>query len=292
MSSKHTTLALAFATALSVAGCGGSGSSATPGTPLVAPGAKRPAVNRSVVAAATPVGSSNSQFVAFATAINLRPQDMAGFIGKPKGTEHGSELMNSFTDKAQYERCLGVGKEAKPIFKRSSERFEASGGGFRYLSASSEVQVTRTSAIAEKELTTARRVFENPKKRGCLERAFDALLGGSHTTHTGGRTLRITIGNTRVAPVQVGPAAAGTGGGFGTSFSLNVTYGFSVRGRRFTVPGVFSVDSLNFILGRASVGLTTMAFGEPFPAEREARLLSLLDSRALDASRKSPAITQ
>jgi hypothetical protein len=292
MSSKPTTLALALATALGAAGCGGSGGSGTPGTAVVAPGAKTPAVDRSALAAANKPGSSHSQFVAFANAINLRPQDVAGFVGKPKGAEHGSGLMNSFKDKAHYERCLGVGKEAKPIFKRSSEEFQSGGGGLHYLSASSEVQVTRTSAMAEKELTTARRVFENPKKRGCLERAFDALLGGSHTTHTGGHTLRITIGNTRVAPVQVGSAAAGTGGGFGMSFSMDVTYAFSVRGRPFTVPGVFSIDSLNFILGRASVGLTTMAFGEPFPAEREASLLSLLVSRALEASRQSPAITQ
>jgi hypothetical protein len=234
--------------------------------------------------------SGRAQFVVFANAINLRPHDVPGFVGKPKGGKHRSGLVNSLKNKAQYERCLGVGKEAKPIFKRSSESFEG-GGGLRYQSASSEVQVTRTSAAADKELTIARRVLDNPKKRGCLTGALDAMLQGSHTTQTAGHTLRITIGNARVAPLQVGSAAAGTGGGFGMSFSMDVTYAFSVHGRRYTVPGVFYVDSLNFIIGRASVGLSTMAFGEPFPPEREASLFSLLVSRALDASRLSRAIT-
>jgi hypothetical protein len=65
-----------------------------------------------------------------------------------------------------------------------------------------------------------------------------------------------------------------------------------VHGRHFTVPGVFYIDSLNFIVGRASVGLNTMTFGEPFPSEREASLFSLLVTRALNASHRSPAISQ
>jgi hypothetical protein len=190
-------------------------------------------------------------------------------------------------DKAKYERCLGVGKEAKPIFKRSSEEFGAS-SGLRSVSVRSEVQVLRTKALADKELAIARRVLESPEKRGCLAQAFDAMLGGSHTIHTSGHRVRITIANTRVAPLPVGSAAAGTSGGFGMSVSMDVTYAFTVRGRPFTVPGVFSLDSLNFIVGRASVGLTTMAFGESFPSGREASLFSLLVVRALDASGKSP----
>jgi hypothetical protein len=291
MSSKRTTLALVLATALGLAGCGGSGSSSSQAPPVASPEAKPTAVDASVTVAANKAGGSHTQFLAFANAINLQPQDMAGFTSKPKGAEHGAQLVNGLKDKAQYERCLGVGKEAKPIFKRSSEKFEAS-SGLRYASASSEVQVTRTKALADKELAIARRVLESPEKRGCLARAFDAMLGGSHSTQTGGHTVRITIGNTRVAPLPVGSAVAGTSGGFGMSFSMDVTYAFSVRGRPFTVPGVFSIDALNFIVGRASVGLNTMAFGEPFPSEREASLLSLLVARALDASRESPVISQ
>lgn len=291
MSANRSTLALTLATALGLAGCGSSGSSGSQPTPAASPGAKTRAIDSSAIPAASTVGSTHAQFVAFADAINLRSQDLAGFVGKPKGAKHGSQLVHGLKDKAHYERCLGVGKETKPIFKRSSENFERV-GGVRYLSASSEVQVARTRATAEKELTIARQVFENPKKRGCLAAAFDAMLGGGHTIHTHGHAVGITIRHTHVASVPIGSAASGTGGGFGMSLTMDLTYSFSVRGRAFTVPGVFSFDSLNFILGRASVGLTTMAFGGPFPAEREASLFSLLVAHARDASRQSPAIIQ
>jgi hypothetical protein len=291
MSVTRTTITLTLATALGLAGCGSSGSSLPQGQAVATPGTKPAALDAVPAAVANNVGSSRAQFSAFANAVNLRPQDMAGFTGKPKGAEHGSQLVNKLQDKAQYERCLGVGKETKAIYKRSSDKFEAS-SGLRFLSASSEVEVIRTKALAEKELTIARDVFESPKRRGCLTRAFNAMLGGSHTIHTGGHQVRITIGNTRIAPIPVGSAAAGTSGGFGMSVRMDVTYAVTVRGRSVTVPDPFYLDSLSFIVGRASVGLTTMTLGEPFPSEREASLFSLLAGRALNASRRSSAISQ
>jgi hypothetical protein len=291
ISSNRTTLALALALAIGLAGCGGSGGSSSQGTAPAARAAKTPAVDVSNTGAAKHAGNSHAQYLAFAAAVNLTPRDLPGFASKPKHSEHGSQLTNGLKDKAKYERCLGVGKEAKPIFKRSSEKFEAS-GPFRYLSAGSEVEVARTSALAEKALTLARRVFQSPTKRGCLAGAFDQMLGGSHTIHTAGHAVRITIGNARVAPVEVGSAVAGTGGGFGMSFSMNVTYRFSIRGRPIVIPRAMTIDVLGFIIGRAEVGLTTMALGESFPAEREASLFSLLVTRAIQASRQSPAITQ
>ncbi len=161
-----------------------------------------------------------------------------------------------------------------------------------FLSAKSEVDVIRTRSAAERELSTARRILENPSKLQCLTSAFDAMLGGSHTTEVDGHTLRTTIGKTHAAPLQVASATAGTAGGFGITLSMQVTYSFSVHGHQFTVPGAFYMDSLQFVLGRAGVGLTTMAFGQPFPPEREAALFSLLVARALKAGRQAPALTE
>lgn len=285
MPSKRTTIALALATVLGISGCGGSGNPSSQTTSNTGAG------KASLTAASSNAENSRPQFLAFANAVNLKPQDMPGFVGKTKESEHGSQIVNSVKDKARYERCLGIGKQGKPLFKHSSEKFEA-GRGLRYLSASSEVEVARTKARAEKELTIARGVLTSPAKRGCVAQAFEALLGGTHTIHTRGHAVRITIGNTRVQPLEVGAAAAGTSGGFGISFSMDVTYSFSVYGRALTLPGVFYVDSLDFVVGRASVGLTTMTFGSPFPPAREATLFSLLVTRARNAGRDFPAISE
>jgi hypothetical protein len=49
------------------------------------------------------------------------------------------------------------------------------------------------------------------------------------------------------------------------------------------VPTSLHLEVLAFAVGRGEVTLTTIALGQPFPPEREARLFALMVSRALAA---------
>ena len=255
-------------------------------------GARRETGGSASVTAVHAAGSPRTQFVAFAHDVNLRPQDLAGFVAEPNHSGEGSDLTRGLPDKAKYERCLGAGKEAKPLFKSSSATFQAGNGAFGFLSAKSQVQVIPTLAAAEKELTTTLHQLSSPAKLRCFTSAIDAMLGGSHTTRTDGHTVEIKIGNVRAAPVHLGAAPAGTHGVYGLSASVPVTYAVKVRGREVSVPETLSIDWLNFVLGRAGVGLTTMAFGAPFPSAREASLFSMLVARAVQAGRRAPAVSE
>ncbi|HTY96996.1 MAG TPA: hypothetical protein VMB91_08145 [Solirubrobacteraceae bacterium] len=279
MTRKGATLPLTLAAALGLAGCGGSGSPTSQSTPATTP-----------VTVAKVAASPHAQFVAFADHINLKPQDLAGFATKPEHEKQGSGLAKGLAGKAQLERCLGSGKEAKPLFKSSSATFQQKDGAIGFVTAKSQVEVIPTRTAAEKELTLARRVLGSPAKLRCFTSAFDAMLGGSRDTHTDGHTVKITFGRVRAAPVQLAPATSGTAGGYGLTLTVPVTYSVVVRGHTVKVPAALYWDSLNFILGRAGVGLTTMGFGAPFPSGREADLFSLLVGRARQASRRAPAI--
>lgn len=289
MTARGTTLLLSLAAALGLAACGGSGGASSQSTQAAVPGGNTGGGSASVTAVHA-AGSAHAQFVGFAEDVNLRPQDMTGFVAKSEHGGHGPDLTRGLSEKARYERCLGSGKEAKPLFKSSSATFQAKDGSLGFLSAKSQVHVIRTRAAAEKELTTTVHELQDPAKLRCFTSAIDAMLGGSHTIHSDGHRVRITIGNVRAAPVQL-PAPAGTNGGYGLSLSVPVSYAVTVRRRTVTIPGALSIDSLDFILGRASVGLTTMAFGAPFPSAREASLFSLLVARAVRAGRGAPAVS-
>ena len=69
-----------------------------------------------------------------------------------------------------------------------------------------------------------------------------------------------------------------------------VQYRFRVRGQPIDYPLAFYLDALAFNVGRAQVSLETSGKSRPFPANDEARLLSLLVSRALSARQAVPAI--
>jgi hypothetical protein len=66
--------------------------------------------------------------------------------------------------------------------------------------------------------------------------------------------------------------------------------GSGLRGRTATLPTMLHLDVLAFAVGRGEVTLTVITLGQPFPAEREARLFSLLVSRAVAARHEYRAI--
>jgi hypothetical protein len=272
------------------AGCGGT-SSPSPGATSVSPQATaRPIANTAGTGAQPVRGSSaHAQYVGFARAVNLRAGDLPGFVGKPKKHRHRNLHNKAFEADSQYRRCFSIGKQTKTVFKASSDEF-SDVGRLSYASASSQVEIAPTIATAQRELATIRKALGDPASARCLARIFDRLGAQSQPIRTAKGTVRITVGGLRLAPLQVGSATAGTDGGLGLSLGMNVTYTVSARGRTATLPTPLHLEVLAFAVGRGEVTLTVITLGQPFPPEREARLFSLLVSRAVAARHEYRAI--
>lgn len=279
-----------------VAGCGGSGSSNAGPSSVARPVAGTP-VAETAAGIAPPVArglAARAQYAGFARAINLRPGDVPGFIAEHKKPKRFHLHNKAFeNDGSQYRRCFAFGTQGKPLPKVSSDKF-ARGGGLHSASVSSEVEIAPTIARAQRELAAARRILLDPSTRGCLTRAFDGLGSQNQAIQLGkGRvrgSMRIAVGNLHITPLALGSMTRGTDGAVGSSVAMTVTYTVSARGRTLTVPTSLHFDELAVLLGRGEVTLATVTLGDSFPPELEARLFSLLVSRALSASQVYPTI--
>jgi hypothetical protein len=274
-----------------VGGCGGSQSfQQTTQTAELGPGARRPApATEGIAATAYSSLTRSAQYVAMASVVNLRPGDAQGFIARKKETKSRLSLHNkAFEGEGQYRRCFGAITHVKPVFKASSESF-AHRERLSYASARSTVEIMPTASTVQRGFASARRVFDNAASRQCLARLFNTLGAQSESTHLSRGTLRVTLGGLRIAPVSL-RSLSGTNGSFGLSLSTNLTYFYTLRGRNFTYPTSMRLDELVFAVGRVEVELGTIAIGPAFPAETEARLLSLLVSRAVSARPEFPEI--
>jgi hypothetical protein len=274
-------------------GCGAAGSSTPASVPAPHAPIATPTAHDS--GAYSPISAglgTRSQYVGLASAINLRPGDVPGFIGRAKTAEpHISVHNKAFEAEGQYERCFRAGEEAKPVFKATSDKFKA-GKGLNSQSVGSEVKIMRSVAAAEHEVATTRRALQDAAARSCLARMFDAFGTQGQATRLRGGTMRVTLGGLRLAPVDVESVTEGTDGGVGLSLSMNVTYHFLIRRRSLTVPTSLHIDALAFVVGRASITLSTLTLGAPFPSGLEARLFLLLASRGIAAGHEYPDIVQ
>jgi hypothetical protein len=280
-------------TVLAVAGCGGSGSSSPGSASVSRPPAAAPVTNEAGVASPLTRGlSAHAQYAGFARAVNLQSRDVPGFIAKPKPTKRVRSHLKAFEGGSQqYQRCFSVGRQTRSVLKASSDKFTLGGSaGLHSESLGSEVEIAPTIAAAQHELKTIRRALSDPTAGRCLARAFDALGTQGQAIHVRSTTVRVTVGNLRLVPFDVGSVTRGTNGGFGFSLTMTVTYTASVRGRTRTVPTPLRLDVLAFVVGRGEVTLTTSTLGASFPPELEARLFSLLVSRALSARHVYPSV--
>jgi hypothetical protein len=239
-----------------------------------------------------PEGSGTGQD--FARAVNLRPGDVPGFVAEPRKRERLHLHNKAFEgSESQYRRCYANGKRGKPLPKFRSEKF-ARGGGLHSESVSSEIEIAPTLARARRELAVARSALSSPTSRRCLARAFDMLGAQNQAIQVGkGRvrgSIRITVGNLRITPLSLGSITHDTDGGFGSNVAMTVTYTVSARGRTVTVPTSLQLDALAVLVGRGEVTLSTVTLGGSFPSELEARLFSLLVSRAVAAGHAYPSI--
>jgi hypothetical protein len=265
----RATLVTVLGSAVTIAlGCGGSGSSSTATTALTG----------------TAVGlSSHAEYAGFAHAVNLRSEDVPGFVVEPHERKHLHTNNKAFEDSSQYRRCFPALVHSKPVFKADSTKFK-SGAGLDTASVHSSVEIVRSARAAERELVAGRKEIGDPRTRTCLASVFDALGSQSRPIHIRDGTVRITVGNFALAPIPVSAATQGTGGGAGFSMQVDVVYHVVTPLRSADVPATVRVDSLAFIVGRAEVSMNTLTLGSAFPSGIEARLFATLVSRARSAS--------
>jgi hypothetical protein len=295
------------AAALLIVGCGGSTASRTTsatGSPAAAAPAGEsvshlPIANHTAAGSRSAhVRSAHAQFVAFAGAVNLRAPDVPGFKLAPDTGRKIRVHNKAFEDGSAYGRCFQVAKQARPLLKLASGKFASPStfsrsAGPRFEQISSGVEVAASLAAARKELREGQRALADAAARRCLSRVFDTLGSQNQAIHLrGGATMRVTVGNFRMAPLSVAAAKRGTGGGFGFSMTLAVTYAIQARGRAFTFPTSLGVDVIGFAVGRATVTLTTMALGSSFPPGLEASSFAELVTRASAAARTYPDVLQ
>jgi hypothetical protein len=283
MSSAHRIAALAWLAAVAcvATGCGGSGAT-SPG-PAPSSTAQRAAANATASQAlAGRRLSSHAQYAAFARAVNLQAADLPGFTAKAKKRDHSED--------SRFRSCAKDLKEAKSLFKATSMEFSKQ-GGLHFQSLSSEVEIARTAARARYELAAVKRIIGAPATRRCLARVFEAAFG----KYTGARrvgdvTVRTAIENTRIVPLALGSAVAGTDGGFGVSVAMDVTYTVSGPLRSATVPTSLDIDVLAFLVGRGEVTFLAATLGKASSSDLETQLFARLVSRAVAAGRSFPAV--
>jgi hypothetical protein len=278
------TLALALGV-LAAAGCGGSGSKGRS-----ASGAVPPSPRASAPVAVRGNESAHAQYAGFARAVNLRPADLPGWIVEPqKPTRHRSPNSKSLAAKDELRRCAATFKEAKAVYKLKSPSYSA-GAALHRATATSEVSIEPSAALARRELAAVRRLVGRPSTRACLARAFE-LSAAPNAPSRNGVKVRIHLGRLRLAPFPVGSIAPGASDGIGLTFALPATYTVTAPGRLPVRASLLTTfDAIVVLVGRAEASVTTLDLGGQFPAKQEAGLLALVASRAVAASHAYPTV--
>ncbi len=263
---RRTAALLLLAAGLLPAACGKSDRTST-----VAASPAAPSPGAHPEGAGTPQSGARSwtraQAQAFARAVNLTAADVPGFMVVPPSRLGATPAERRL--QAETARCLGgsgtggvtgtgsgAGSSAG-LAEVSSPHFQREAGA-RSASVSSEVNVSRTSALASRELAEIR----SARTRACLTRYMQQVLG----SRAGGGV------SSAVSVVGGNPPAAGTTGGFG----WRITVALAVRGAQIPV----YLDILGFVYGPAEVSMFSSGLPEPFPAAAEEHLYSLLLKRA------------
>lgn len=145
------------------------------------------------------------------------------------------------------------------LLEAGSSDFERT-GGISQFSVSSNVSVSRSSAIARRELARLR----SSHAKACLQHYLGLLLRGPSFHGAAIGPVRIQEGT---------PPAAGVNGSVGMRISTSITV------RRIPIP--FYMDILGFVYGPAEVSLMSTGVPIPFPAPTQQRLFLALLARAV-----------
>jgi hypothetical protein len=185
--------------------------------------------------------------------VNLRAQDVPGLRPTAK-TAHRSP--SDRRTERELARCVGVSATGQ-VLEAASPDFEHA-GGISHFDVSSNVSVSRTPALAARELARLR----GSRAKRCLKHYLAVLLNSS-------------LSRAIVGPVSVQegtPPAAGAGASVGLRISTSLT----VR----SIPIPFYLDILGFAYGSAQVSLMSTGVPVPFPAATQQRLFLTLLARA------------
>jgi hypothetical protein len=193
---------------------------------------------------------------AFARAVNLTTADVPGFT---PSSEHEHETTQEKRLQREMVRCVGPVASGRGLVEQSSQTFELK-HGILQLSVGSQVTVAETPAAADRQLAAIR----GAHVRACLSHYITLLLKGQR--FPGGATI------TPVSIASGTPPARGTTGGFG----WRVTATIAIHGIRVS----FYLDILGFVYGPSTVTLFSTGALQPFPAQVQQHLFSLLLSRA------------
>jgi hypothetical protein len=198
---------------------------------------------------------TRSRALAFAHAVNLTAADLPGFTASSK---HERETAQEKQQEREMQRCVGSVGSARGLAEASSKDFELK-HDILDLSVSSEVSVARTPATATAELAA----IHGAHVQGCLSHYLSLLLKSQQ------------YGGATISPVSIEsgtPPAPGTTGSFGWRVTATLTT------HRIRIS--FYIDILGFVYGPARVTLFSSGVLQPFPAQAEERLFTLLLHRA------------
>jgi hypothetical protein len=199
--------------------------------------------------------SGTARALAFARAVNLTAVDVPGFTASSK---HTHESAGEKQLERKMLRCAGIAGTEKSAVEQSSKNFELK-HGIIDLGVSSEVGVEASAAQAAQGL----RAIRSAHVQGCFSSYLDQVFKGEKL---GGATVGAVT-------IQSGdPPAPGTTGSFG----WRVTATFTLRGVKVPI----YLDFLGFVDGRAEITLMSSGLLQPFPAEIQQKLFSLLLARA------------
>ncbi|MEA2333516.1 MAG: hypothetical protein QOG40_6 [Solirubrobacteraceae bacterium] len=205
----------------------------------------------------SPHGQSPSarRAVAFAHAVNLTSDDVPGFTASQK---HSASSDSEKQLERQMLHCAGLGGSAKAVAEESSQSFRLK-HQIIDLSVSSEVAVEASAAQAQRSLSAIR----SSHVRGCFTRYLQQILQRQQVNGATAGPVTIQSGT---------PPAPGMSGSFG----WRVTATFLVRGIKVPI----YLDYLGFVDGPSQVTLLSSGLLQPFPADAQQHLFSLLLSRA------------
>jgi hypothetical protein len=198
--------------------------------------------------------AGRTRALTFAHAVNLRASDVPGLRVAHRQPKHATSDRET---ERQLDRCVGI-SSADQLVEAGSPDFEHA-GGISQFDVSSNVSVSRSAAIARRELSQLR----SAHAKACLKHYLGLLLRGP------------SFRGALIGPVSVQegtPPAAGADGSVGMRISTSIT----VR----SIPIPFYLDILGFVYGPAEISLMSTGVPIPFPAATQQRLFLALLARA------------
>jgi hypothetical protein len=185
--------------------------------------------------------------------INLTPADVPGSTASPNPPSADSKA----ADEA-LASCTGGVPPSQQIVNINSDSF-TTGSGLNEAEASSNVTVLPSAALVQQNL----KALTSAKGHQCLNTQLNKLLTTS--SHPG---VTFSSGTITTLPFS----SAGNDGGFAVRVTVNaVAQGLHIP---------FFIDVVGFAQGPTEVELEALGISKPYPASEEARLLSLLETRA------------